>query len=244
MNKSTILVLLLACLSYSVKAQYEHRFSATFSGGAAMTFSTVETVSSFDSWDLSDNDPAAFGNFEPSSYYSLGFHLNPGKRFALVINADIAGFNKWSYDYDYSFDEYKIDYNDRLHARKTSLGVAPRLYLNPRSGVRVYMQLKASLAQLSLIYENYFEDETRFLDNTMAIGVEPAFGLDIRAGERFGIFFQNSVEFNMFNESQFPTSFFDTWVGGDNSIDLQKDNLNMFKVELGLRYSFLKSKKI
>lgn len=239
MKKFFFIITSLTCISINASAQFEHRFSATLSSGVASTFSTVEALDIF-----GDNIPAAFGNFEPGSFFSLGFHFNPGKRFALIIIADIAGFNNWNYNYeDYSNDDYLINYNNSLNARRTGFGIAPRLYLNPRSKVRVYMQIKACLSQLSLTYDSW-DGDYKFLDNTMAIGIEPAFGLDIRIGERFGLFFQNSIEFDMYNENEFPTSFFNTSTGYDQSIGLQKDNLNMFKLELGARYNFLKSKKI
>lgn len=245
MKKSFIIVLLLTLLSFASKAQYEHRFSATFSAGSVSTFSTVETVDELSLFST-EYDPAAFANFETGYAITGGFHLNPGKRFTLAINVNYIGLNTWSYDYDIeeSFLNNKVMYADALIAQSVGIGAAPRLYLNPRSGWRVYMQLEASINYLTLTYDDGFSGYNEILKSTYAFGIQPSFGLDVRITEHIGIFLQNGVAFNMYSKSQFPTSFFDKTSGTDRPVDLQKDNLNMLRIDLGLRFSFLKSKKI
>lgn len=243
MKKLITTIALFYFFAQGINAQYEHRFSATLSGGVVMPFSTVETTNTFDVFSDEVYDPAAFNNFEPGMAITAGFHLNPGTRFALVINLNYVGLNSWSYDYGNNSE--KIYYTNNLTAKNLGLGAAPRLYFNPRSSVRVYMQIEASINYLTLTYDAGDFGYNEILNNTYALGIAPAFGLDVRITEKAGIFLQNGIAFNMYNESQFPTSFTDQNAGIFNEpVDLQKDNLNMLRIELGFRYSFMKSKKI
>lgn len=228
------LILAFVFLSFQANAQYEHRFSATVSGGMVFPFSSVET------FNYSEGYPAAFGNFGPGYEFNVGFNFNPGKRLIFVFNFNYMALNSWYYDYYYS--DLK-DYNDYLFGENLGFSVAPRLYFNPRAKVRVYMQVGVSANFLSLTYDAEPYNYNEILDGIFAIGVQPLFGMDIQIADNMGIFINAGLGINFYDESQFPEYYPDKYVG-HTTVDLQKDNLNFLKVELGYRFNFLKSKKL
>ncbi len=219
------LVVLIASSTSSAFSQYEHKFSAVLSSGVIFPFGVHPEDLFF------DEDPYAFSTFEGGSTINLGLHFNSSKAFSLAFNIGYSQSNTWQHEYT-EFETIPHQYNDHLSMSNISFGLAPKLYFNSKSKVRVYGFLELSANYINLVYEDD-NNITNIVDNNFGIGIRPAFGLDVSIGEKMGIFLQNGLSMVLFSNDEIEEFY-----------PLQKDNFNALQIELGFRYNFLKSKKI
>ncbi len=225
MNKTTVSFLLLVSTiiasTSSVFSQYEHKFSGVISAGVSYPFGLHVN--------LYDEDPYAISSFEGGSTINLGLHFNSSKAFTLAFNIGYTQSNTWQQELANS-DQHP--FNDKLSMSNVSFGLAPKLFFNSKSKVRVYGLIEISANYINLVYEDN-NNITKIVDNNFGLGIHPVIGLDIKLGEKMGIFLQNGLAIVMFSNDEIEEFY-----------SLQKDNFNALQIELGFRYNFLKSKKI
>jgi len=166
-----------------------------------------------------DTYPYLFSNFGTGINVSGGIQYNINRRFSIAGN--IGFMSHWGWYYS------DIIFVEDVGLWNLQIGVAPKLYLMPSKKINPYI-----FAEVNLNYTDLFVDfGTESLDEGYpGLGFYPGLGIDFRISDNFGIFTQAGFNTILINEDPYALEMY--------------ENYNAYKVEVGVKISFLKSKTI
>ncbi len=257
MERKTALIalLLIPALAFS---QFEQKISVSLSGGMFSTFG--EQVYRPDYWASPEDDlPRQMSNYQPGVHAMLGIQVNLNRHFSLQADVGMIYSGAWFYDvgdgtnyYEYSVWDPEDDEillangENELTLTNIGIGLTPKYYILPGKRVNPYLFAGISLNFTSTTFEDNEwaalkehgqldppddPPERANIENNTGIGFFPGIGLDLALGDRISFFLMSGVNIVLLKEDNFYT-------------EEQKENLNAFSAQAGIRISFLKSKDL
>lgn len=255
------LLLLLVLAARPAGAQFEQKMSLNLSGGY---FNTLGWTSYDPAGGSNYNEPTLMPNFKGGPAVSAGVQYNFSRNVALEIQFGYSFSPGWYYDASdesqesFNYLRYEI-YRDTINYEVVAsgenymdltnihIGIAPRYYFLPATRINPYVYAGISLNLTSVYYEErefdaYLalgrEDEWEgnhdlanwFSDHT-GLGFLAGAGAEYAVSEHLGLVAQVTYHHIPLKSEAFVNDF--------NSI-----NYHDISIQLGVRLSFLKSRKL
>jgi hypothetical protein len=163
--------------------------------------------------------PYLFSNLSPGITVSGGVQYNINRRFSIAGN--IGFMDHWGWEYgSQSFQDIQL--------WNLQLGIAPKFYLMASKKVNPYLFTEVNLNYTDLFVST---ETTSYVDEGYpGIGFYPGLGIDFMVSDNFGIYVQGGYSFIS--------------VGSDPYSLEQYEDYKAYKIEVGVKISFLKSKTI
>jgi opacity protein-like surface antigen len=248
--KKLFLLSLVLIIPYISRAQFEQKLSLSISSGILKTLGKK----------LDSGDIFQMGNYKLGVYENIGLQFNLGKRFSILSEFGLFYSGKWDYQNDlhFSFEDPNNSgqsiaegYNT-LTLANMSLGVKPKIYLNPGKQLNPYLSFGLSLNFTKAVFtDNYWYTGKNlydqgilpnFLSNEPApydpwlskntgLGFNPGAGLEYNLSDKIGFSVSAGYSLIFLNGKNFPN-------------EKIVENLHAVSVHAGIHYNFLKSKKL
>jgi opacity protein-like surface antigen len=257
MKQKTLLILLLLIPAVAI-SQFEQKVSVNLSAGMFSTFG--ESVYQPDYWSSPEDDqPRQMANYNPGVQAMFGIQYNVSRRFSVQADAGVMHSGSWFYDVGEgeNYYEYRIwnpdDEEELLKSGENELtllnigiGLTPKFYLLPGKRFNPFLFAGISLNFTSTTFEDNewqaYHDldmldpddsgpDRANIENNTGAGFFPGIGLELALSDRIGFFIISGASFVLLKEENFY-------------IPEQKENLNAFTAQAGLKVSFLKSKDL
>lgn len=256
MKQKAALILLLV-VPVLARAQFEQKISVNLSGGIFTTFG--ESVYQPDYWSSPEDDqPRQISNYKPGVHAMAGIQYNINRNFSIQADVGIMKSKKWFFDvgegenyYEFRiWDEYNEDTllasgENELTLQNISVGITPRFYLLPGKRFNPFIFAGVNLNFTSTTFEDNewqaYQDLGRLeedeepdranIESNTGVGFFPGIGVDLALSDRIGFFIISGAHFVLLSEENFYTP-------------EQKENLNAFSAQAGLKISFLKSREL
>ena len=256
MNQRTVLILLLAVPALA-RAQFEQKISVNLFGGIFTTFG--KSVYQPDYWSSPEDDqPRQISNYKPGVHAMAGIQYNINRNFSIQADLGMMRSNKWFFDIGggENYFEFRIwdestgdtllaSGDNELTLQNISVGLTPRFYLLPGKRLNPFLFAGVNLNFTSTTFKDnawqaYYElgrtepddqPDRANIENNTGVGFFPGIGVDLDLSDRVGFFIISGVHFVLLSEANFYTP-------------EQKENLNAFTAQAGLKFSFLKSKDL
>jgi opacity protein-like surface antigen len=256
MNKLTLTagILLMPLL---LNAQFEQKMSFSLSAGAFKTIGaktyTPEWASEPDEW-----EPYQMPNYRPGIQINGAIQLNINRHFSLGLDVGYMHAGSWFYNayegvnylhyevYDTIADELLADGVNELNFTNISIGLVPRYYFHPWEKFSLFLFAGLNINFTSAEYEdNEWKADKEFgmldpddtgpydpyLEENTGLGVISGFGAEYDLNDNIGFYLSAGYQFIMLDEKNFKMS-------------EQVENFQALNLQAGIRFSFLKSKKL
>jgi opacity protein-like surface antigen len=255
--KPALPFLALLLIPLLVQAQFEQKITITLSGGVFSTFGDATYMPDYGS-SAEDEEPRQLSNYKPGVHADIGIQYNLSRHFSIQADAGFMYAGEWFYDiYDgvnYTYfaiwddvtDELLAEGHNELTLTNIGVGLTPKYYLLPGKRVNPFLFGGINLNFTSSTYtDNAWQayhdldmldpddsgpDRANIESNT-GLGLYPGVGLEFNVNDQFGFVLKTGLYFVFLNEGQFY-------------VPEQKENLNAFSIQAGLRFSFVKSKEL
>lgn len=239
----SILIILIPVLS---TAQFEQKVSINLSAGIFKTFGKK----------LGQYDPMQMPNYKPGLVSNAGFQFNLNRRLSVITDFGILYAGGWSYS-EGSNDDY-LHYTvfdgatlvaegmNYLNLFSFSIGITPKYYLLPDKKWNPYFFAGINLNFTSAKFTNNQwqdaydhgvlpPDDTGpydpFLEKNIGIGFDPGIGIEFAPNDKIGFYLSSGYYLILLKDENFKSQ----------SLE---ENFNAFFFQLGVRFSFLKSKDL
>jgi len=215
--KSLLIVFVLAFTISTTTAQFEQKFTLHGSFGFAIPTGEQEFYSGGDTY------PYLFSNFSSGITVSGGVQYNINRRFSIAGN--IGFLDHWGW-------EYKGIMIDEVQFWNLQIGIAPKFYLLASKKVNPYL-----FAEVNLNYTDVFVEgsETTIDEGGAHLGYYPGLGVDFMVSDNFGVYLQGGYSIISIGANPY---------GGSPYNIVTNEDYKAFKIEVGVKISFLKSKTI
>ncbi|MBN1188062.1 MAG: hypothetical protein JXB49_37655 [Bacteroidales bacterium] len=237
----------------AIQAQFEQKFSIDLGLGMIMPLGPEDFTYVYDGEEYTD--PWIMSNFGIGFSFLGSLRYNFSRRFSLGASMRILESWNWYYEYydqddqeyyyyltfgDYDDEGEYYEWDDYMGVWRVGFGVSPKYNFIPGSKFNPYLYLDLNINYSDIVYidnspEAELDPEGGFenvITGSFGFGFYPAIGIDYSINEKIGMFLHGGYSFVGMNEN-------DWW-----DADLEAENFKMLKVELGVRFSFLKSKDI
>jgi opacity protein-like surface antigen len=241
-----VICLFLSFLPLIATAQFEQKVSLNFSVGG---FKTLGRDHISREW-----YPLQMANYKTGIMASAGLQINLSRRFSAMISTAIMFTGGWFYQWgNYNYLHYSITDtltdeivaigDNKLNFLNVSLGISPKYYLfpgkkwNPYVFAGIYMNythanytnnIKKDAIRLGMLppYAN-----NPFLEKNTGLGFSPGIGIEYETSEKLCLSLTAGYSFILLQKNNFKQPELD-------------EDFNAFFLQAGVRFSFLKSKKL
>lgn len=217
--------------------------------------------------------PYVFSNFKQGFTFTGGAQFNINRYFAIGTGIGVERIGSWDYSYAYTVNGERIEKDflawtitsgetlldkgvNELNLYNLSIGVFPRINLAYGKKVNPYVFVEITFNYTDLNYINHQRESWIDLGGTeedydewynsltspaafkntpqssFGIGLYPGFGIDLNLTKNLGIFMHGGYSFISINKDDLEEA------------NLDPENFQTIKVELGVKVSFLRSKDI
>jgi opacity protein-like surface antigen len=257
MKQKTVFIFLLLIPAVAM-SQFEQKISINLSGGIFTTFGNP--VYQPDYWSSPEDDqPRQMANYNPGVHAMLGVQYNVNRHFSVQADVGVMHSGSWFYDIGegenyYEFRIWDPDNEEEMLASgeneltllNIGIGLTPKFYLLPGKRFNPFLFAGVSLNFTSTTFDDNqwqaYHDldmldpddsgpDRANIENNTGAGLFPGIGLELALSDRIGFFIMSGASFVLLNEDNFYTP-------------EQKENLNAFTAQAGLKISFLKSKDL
>jgi opacity protein-like surface antigen len=230
-------------------AQFEQKISINLSPGFFKTFGKK----------LGKFDPYQMPNYKAGYNLGAGLQFNLNRRFSLMADLMYMHSSSWSYkgsgstDFMYFtiFDTLSVDnllgdgYNE-LNLSNYCISLRPKFYFLPGRKWNPYIFAGVSMNYTEAKFtDNYYKVAKRlnylpadysvgydpYLENNVGIGINSGLGLEYCPNENISFFLSAGHYFIVMNKEKFKSP-------------TLEENFNAFIGQAGVRFSFIKSKKL
>lgn len=252
-GKSAIILTISLIFSISSSAQFEQKFSLDVGLGMILPVGPADYLYTEDG--VEETIPYIMSNFGLGFSFMGGVRYNFNRTFSVGATIRILDCWNWYYEaYDEAEDEYyyylefegvdpngdPVYWEDYMGVWSVSLGLSPKVNFIPGSKFNPYLYLDVNVNYTDIGYQDNspsaisLPDEgfKNILESSVGLGFYPAVGVDFSINENIGMFLHGGYSFIKLNEEDF-------WDAGYES-----ENFQMIKVEVGMKFSFLKSKTL
>jgi len=258
------MLVLMALISLSASGQFEQKVSLNFAGGIFKTFGPKTYIPDWASGP-EDKEPHLMPHFETGWAINGGVQFNINRHFSLLADIGFMYSGYWYYDpsdpndpeddYNYLYFEIyedTIDYvvaasgEDELNLFNLHIGFTPKYYFLPGKKFNpfVFAGININYTNVQFIdrqyeaydqlgrLEEYGESETAaWMDKSFGLGFFPGAGIEYNLNDNLGFFLHAGYYLVFLNKSEFQ-------------YPEEEENLQAFKLQLGVRFSFWKSKDL
>jgi hypothetical protein len=259
----SVLLFLITCVPLLSSAQFERKISINFSGGVFKTFGDKGYPSSA-AWEGSEV-PYLMPNYAIGTSWEGGLQYNFSRHLSVGINLGYLRSQYWWFDaYDEANDDYysylgfhvydpvsgeiEEESANYLTLHNRHLGLSAKYYFLPAKKFKPYALTEVNLNILDAEYiDNQYDvyerlgrlDEYEFEYNTSfelftaysCVGFLAGGGIAYTLNENIGFFFETAYWFIFLNWEEYMEP-------------VELSNFNAFKFQLGVRFSFIKSKQL
>jgi hypothetical protein len=217
--------------------------------------------------------PFLFSNFSQGFTFTGGAQFNINRYFAIGTGVGVERIGSWKYMDTYSWNGTQVEIDflsweltnegtvlkqgvNELNLYNLSIGVFPRINLAYGKKLNPYLFVEITFNYTDINYidkrrdawislggsEQSYDDWYNSLTSPSAfrhtpqssfgIGLYPGFGFDLNVTKNFGLFLQGGYSFISINKADLEEA------------NLEPENFNNIKVEVGVKVSFLRSKDI
>jgi opacity protein-like surface antigen len=248
--KKLVFLFLILVLPAIVSAQFEQKLSINIGSGIFKTFGKK----------MGEFDPYQMPNYKAGIAENIGLQLNLNRRLSLLFDVGFMFASKWDYE---NYLHYAISdpvdpsitlaegYND-LNFSNFSFGVKPKLLLSPGNKWNPYLSLGFYLNFTKAVFSdnawydgkelhdqgklpNFLNDYPApydaWLEKNTGLGFNPGAGLEYNLSDKIGFSLSAGYYLLLINGKNFKN-------------DQLIENLNAVSVQAGIRFNFLKSKKL
>jgi opacity protein-like surface antigen len=248
MKKLTFLIIFLI-IGIKSNSQFEQKVSISLSSGFIKTYGDKY---------YKEDAPYQMPNYRAGVTTNAGVQFNLSRRFSLLADLGLIHSSKWSYIYPNGADAAHFDiwdsitgntllaegYNE-LNFTNYSVGVQVKCYLLPGKRWNPYVYIGPNLNYSSAKYtDNFYKALVRidylhgnyetynlFLEKNFGFGFTSGIGLEFCPNDKLGFYLSAGHYLILMNKDQFP-------------YPKRKENYKAYMVQAGIRFSFLKSKKL
>ena len=255
--KQILSLLAISLIPMLAHSQFEQKISLNLTGGMFSTFGAKTYMPDYGT-SAEDEQPLQISNYKPGVYTSLGIQYNLNRHFSIQADVGYMYTDDWFYDdygghnytgwaiWDPVTDELLAEGFNELSLKNISIGLTPRLYLFPGKRLIPFFFGGLTVNATSTTYDDNawqaYHDldmldpddsgpERANIEKNTGIGFHPGMGLELVLNDRIGFHVSAGLFIVLLNEENFY-------------VPEQNENLNSITIQAGLRFSFLKSKKI
>lgn len=255
------LLLILITTTTPTFAQFEQKLSFSVKGGL---FNTVGQKGYSPEWSSGDDDqdPTLMPNFKPGFNLGGSFQVNINRHFSIEASAGIMLSLGWYFDhsdagqeaYNYLYYEtyadtidWEVDISGENELLLTNLvfGLAPKYYFLPSNKLNpfVFAGVDYHLTNVNFIHNEYtaYEergildelevgDESHWFSNHTGLGFSLGAGVELKVNEFLGLFALAGYYYLPLKEEAFVN-------------ETKYADFNAINVQVGARFSFMKSKE-
>ncbi len=240
-----------------MNAQFEQKMSFSLSAGA---FKTIGTRTYTPEWasEPGEWEPYQMSNYRPGIQVNGAIQLNISRHFSLGLDVgymhagswfygDSEGCNAMHYElYDTITGELLAEVENELNLTNFSIGLIPRYYLYPWEKFSLFLFAGLNINFTRAEYEdNEWKADKEFgmldpddtgpyndyLEENTGLGVISGFGAEYDQNDNIGFYLSAGYQFIMLDEKNFK-------------MPEKVENFHALNLQAGIRFSFLKSKKL
>ena len=217
--------------------------------------------------------PYLMSNFGAGAIFTGGIQVNYNRRFSMYFNLQFFRIRKWYYGYEWNFMdsqstvsgswmEWEITQTDidpnsptdevfesgenELTMINLGLAAMPKVYILPGRLINPYLFAEVGFNFTDLKLDNSYgaakdeygvesletEPVEYVVEQSVGLGVYPGLGFDISVNENLGLFLQSGFSFIFINNGKLKDA------------GHAEENFKTFKIEAGIKVSFLRSKNL
>ena len=247
--KKSHLLLFVFLLPYLASAQFEQKISINLSAGMFKTFGK-KTQGEY-------NDPLQMPNYKMGLGSNLGLQFNLNRHLSLVTDFGIMYSPGWSYRVGSNdnylhytiFDSLETYYGEGtnyLNLLSLNIGITPKYYLFADKKWKPYFFAGVNINFTSAKFTNnqwqaahdfgiLSSNDTgpynNFLERNVGLGFSPGIGVEFEPNDKLAFFLSSGYYMIMMNKKNFKSEYL-------------KENFNALFLQVGVRFSFLKSKDL
>lgn len=240
-----------------LNAQFEQKMSFNLSVGA---FKTIGAKTYIPEWASDPDEWEAYqmSNYRPGISVNGALQLNINRHFSLGIDVGYVHTGSWFYDngenvnclhysvYDTIADELLAEGENELDLTNISIGLVPRYYIYPWEKFCFFLFAGLNINFTSVSYQDnewladqeygmLDPDDTGpwdpYLEKNTGLGVVSGFGAEYDLSDKIGFYLSAGYHYVFLDEKKFKTP-------------EQVEHLQALNFQAGIRWSFLKSKKL
>jgi len=257
----TPFLVILALLSAPLCGQFEQKLSLNLSAGV---FNTVGANGYEPDYVSEVNEPTLMPNFKPGFSLSGGLQYNLNRHFSIGATVGLMISSAWYYDYSNSYSDpfnylyyeiytdqtnyiTEVSGNNEMTLTCINFALSPRYYFMPGKKLNPYIYAGLNITYLDVFfldneYKAYQErgreeeylgdpDQIFWYDNSFDPGIQAGAGVEYTVSDILGVFLRAGYHVALLNQD----AFFDSG---------KYANFNAVDLQLGVRFSFLKSKDL
>jgi hypothetical protein len=217
--------------------------------------------------------PYLFSNFGAGAVFNGGVQVNYSRVFSMAFNIQFFNINKWTYEYEWNFMddqsvvtgspldweilESEIDPTgspdvvvasgrNQLSMYNLAIGAMPKVYVLPGRMINPYLFAELSMNFTDLRFENNKANAEKkygiessdtdpvedIIESSLGLGLYPGLGIDVSINENIALYAQSGFSYILINNEELEEAGY------------AAENFKTFKFELGMRFSFLRSKNL
>jgi hypothetical protein len=247
--KKLIFLIIFLIIGIKANSQFEQKVSLTFSSGFIKTYGDKY---------FEEDAPYQMPNYKAGFSANAGAQFNLSRRLSLLADVGVIHSPKWSYIYPNGAEAAHFEIMDsithstllaegynELNFTNYSIGAQVKFYFltgrkwNPYafigpninySSAKYTDNFYKALVRIDYLHGNY-ENYNLFLEKNVGFGLISGIGVEFCPNDKLGFYLSASHYLIFMNQDQFP-------------YPKRKENYKAYMGQAGVRFSFLKSKKL
>lgn len=230
-----------------LNAQHEQKISLGLSAGGFKTIGPTGT----------DDMPMQMPNYKPGLAFNGGVQFKISNRFSVIAEGGLMISQRWAYKGTDYVDDLSWEINDTvsnellqgedyLDIYNYSLGIRAKYYVLPDKKWNPYFHAGANINRTLCCFDNFEwaaykdlgwlkPDDTipgnDNLENSTGLGFNSGFGVEYSPNDKFHFYLESGYYLIILDKTKFKDV-------------LREENFHAIRLQLGLRWNFIKSKEL